>query len=63
MWFPVDEPWQYRVLDRLPAGVDVAQLEQARRMTPTERVEAMQRVVELGLLMRGAIARQKSETK
>lgn len=46
MWFPVEQPWQYRVLDLLPPGVDFAQLEQARQMTPTERVEAMCRLVE-----------------
>lgn len=54
MWFPAEEPWQYRVLDQLPPGVDDAQLAQARRMTPTERVEAMCRLVELGELMRRA---------
>jgi orotidine-5'-phosphate decarboxylase len=48
MWMPVDEPWQYRVLDQLPPGIDLAQLDQARRMTPTERVEAMVRLVKLG---------------
>jgi hypothetical protein len=48
MWLPVDEPWQYRVLDRLPPGIDRAQLEAARRMTPTQRVEAMVRLVKLG---------------
>jgi hypothetical protein len=41
MWFWTDEPWQYRVLDALPPGVDLAQLQQALRMTPTERVEAV----------------------
>jgi hypothetical protein len=54
MWFPPDQPWQYRILDQLPSGVDVAQLEQARRMTPTERVEAMCRLVELGEMLRHA---------
>lgn len=54
MWFPVDQPWQYRVLDRLPPGVDAAQLEQARRMSPTERVEAMRKLVELGDTIRRA---------
>lgn len=54
MWFPVEQPWQYRILDALPSGVDAAQLEAARRMTPTERVEAMVRLVELGERMRRA---------
>lgn len=54
MWRPVAQPWQYRVLDALPSGIDVAQLEQTRRMTPTERVEAMRRLVELGESMQRA---------
>lgn len=41
MWRPVDEPWQYRVLDALPPSVDVAQLRRALEMTPTQRIEAM----------------------
>lgn len=41
MWRPADEPWQYRVLDALPPSVDVAQLQRALEMTPTERIEAM----------------------
>jgi hypothetical protein len=47
MWRPVDAPWQFRVLDALPPGIDLAQLEQQRRMTPTERVEAAQKLLEL----------------
>ena len=35
-----------------PGPSKVAQLEQARRMTPTERVEAMRRLVELGEKLR-----------
>lgn len=41
MWRPVDDPWQYRVLDAMPPSIDLAQLEAARRLTPTERIEAM----------------------
>lgn len=41
MWTWVDEPWQYRVLDQLPPGVDLAQLRAALRLTPTQRVEAV----------------------
>lgn len=40
MWRPVDEPWQYRVLDQLPSGVDLGQLERAAKLTPAERIEA-----------------------
>jgi len=48
MWFFVDEPWQYRVLDALPRGVDLAQLEQMKRLTPSERLDAVARLMELG---------------
>jgi hypothetical protein len=47
VWEPPDEPWQYRVLDLLPPGVDLAQLEQARKLTPTQRVEAAMRLAEI----------------
>lgn len=60
MWFPVEQPWQYRVLDQLVRGVDLAQLERARRMTPTERVEAMCRLVELGDTLRRSKATKPS---
>lgn len=41
MWRPVEEPWQYRVLDATKASVDLDQLRRALAMTPTERIEAM----------------------
>lgn len=63
MWFPPEQPWQYRILDRLPPGVDEAQLEQARRMTPTERVDAMQQLVELGNRMHLAVTRTAGGSK
>jgi hypothetical protein len=44
---PIDEPWQYRLLDLLPPGVDRAQLEAALKLTPTERLEAAVRILEL----------------
>jgi hypothetical protein len=44
------------VLDALPPGIDLAQLEQQRRMTPTERVDAAQRLVELAEAVRTARA-------
>lgn len=62
MWFPVEEPWQYRVLDRLPPGVDEAQLERARRMTPTERVEAVVQLLDVAEQARRSLARRSSGT-
>jgi hypothetical protein len=41
VWSFADEPWQYRVLDALPAGVDAAQLERTRKLTPSERIDAL----------------------
>lgn len=40
MWYPVDEPWQYRVLDALPTGIDEAQLRAGLAMSPAERIAA-----------------------
>lgn len=47
MWYPVTEPWQFRVLDALPPSIDVAQLQAALAQTPTQRVEAAMRLNEL----------------
>jgi hypothetical protein len=41
MWRFIEEPWQYRVLDRLPQGVDPAQIAQMLKRTPTERLDAV----------------------
>jgi len=45
MWRPVDEPWQYRLLDALPSSVDEAQLKRALEMTVSQRIDAMCRLV------------------
>jgi hypothetical protein len=58
MWRPVDEPWQYRVLDACPPGVDEAQLEAALRMTPAERIEAAQRLSEFAAELQQAMAKR-----
>lgn len=42
MWFFVEEPWQYRVLDLLPPGVDRTLIERARKMTASERIDALE---------------------
>ncbi|MDX2018795.1 MAG: hypothetical protein SF187_01035 [Deltaproteobacteria bacterium] len=63
MWFPVDEPWQYRVLDQLAPGIDSEQLIQARAATPTERVEAMCRLVELAEQIGRSLARQRTDER
>ena len=63
MWFPVDEPWQYRVLDQLPPGVDRAQLERDRALTPTERLEAVEQMMALGEELRRAMEAKRSDAK
>jgi hypothetical protein len=60
MWFFVDEPWQYRILDQLPPGVDEAQLERARSMTPSERLDAVTKLMELGEALQQGIAKTRS---
>ena len=58
MWFFVDEPWQYRVLDPIPSGIDVAQIECARRMTLAERLDAVTELVDFGEQLRQGLAKQ-----
>ncbi|MBX3185636.1 MAG: hypothetical protein KF819_01420 [Labilithrix sp.] len=57
MWFYVDEPWQYRILDALPSGVDHAQLERARTWTPEERLEALERLMGIAAELQAAVAK------
>jgi hypothetical protein len=53
-WEPTEEAWQYRLLDQLPPGLDLAQLERSMRMTPTERLEAVRRMAEFAQDLRRA---------
>jgi hypothetical protein len=46
MWEPTGPAWQYELLDKLPRGIDLAQLERSLRMTPTERMEVVRRLAE-----------------
>lgn len=61
MWSPPDEPWQYRILDALPPSIDPAQLERARRMTPTERIQAAMQIAALGDALARARRQQPEE--
>lgn len=54
MWRPPDAPWQYRLLDSLPSGVDASQIARALQMTPTERIEAMCALVQAGEQLKNA---------
>ncbi len=57
MWIPPEEPWQYRVLDALPPGIDEAQLEAALALTVAERIARAEELCrfaeERGRAMRG----------
>jgi len=57
MWHPVDEPWQYRVIDAMPPSIDLAQLERARAMSLTERILAMMNVMEAAEAIRRGVKR------
>jgi hypothetical protein len=46
-WQPIDPAWQYELLDRLPPGVDMTQLDHALRLTPSERLEELERLVRM----------------
>jgi hypothetical protein len=61
MWFFVDEPWQYRVLDALPPGIDQAQLDRARRLTPAERIDAVMALMETAEELQRAMAKKRTE--
>ena len=56
MWTFEEEPWQYRVLDRLPPGVDEAQLARTLAMTPSERLDAAIELMRFAEELRGAVA-------
>jgi hypothetical protein len=38
--------WQDPILEQIPSGVDVSLIEDRLRLTPTERLERMRRVLE-----------------
>lgn len=42
-----EKPWDVRVLEQIPSGVDVSLLERNLALTPTERVLNMVRILEL----------------
>jgi hypothetical protein len=46
-WNPTGPAWQYELLDRLPPGVDTTQLDWALGLTPTERLEELERLMRL----------------
>jgi hypothetical protein len=35
--------WQDQILDAVPSGIDVTQIEERLRLTPTERLDRMRR--------------------
>lgn len=45
--------WDERILALLPPSFDPTQLEEARRLTPTERIERLQQLVESVEALRG----------
>lgn len=59
VWRPVEDPWQYRVLDALPSGVDRAQLERARKWTFDERLDALTELMELAEALKSGVTRAK----
>lgn len=43
---PTREPaWQDEILRAVPSGIDLAQLEAFRKLSPTERLEEMRRLL------------------
>jgi hypothetical protein len=60
MWRFAEEPWQYRVLDCLPSGIDHAQLERMRKRTPSERLDEVVALMEFGAELQDALAKARS---
>ncbi len=60
-WDPGEKPWQYELLDKLPSGIDVGQLEENLKLTPTERLEKLRLLVEFLEDVRRAGASRLSE--
>jgi hypothetical protein len=58
VWKPVEHPWQYDLLDRLPSGVDVTLIDEALALTPTARVEKAVSMMRLADAMRAARAKR-----
>ncbi|MBI4540165.1 MAG: hypothetical protein HY704_11725 [Gemmatimonadetes bacterium] len=40
-----DKPWDVRIFERIPSGVDTTLIEENLRLTATERLENMRRVL------------------
>ena len=59
-WDAPAEVWQYELLDKLPRGIDVSQIEESLRLTPTERLERMRRFAEFLADARSARERRSS---
>jgi hypothetical protein len=55
MWSPPDRPWQYDVLDRLPPGIDESQIEYFLSLTPSERIDELQRLVDFAVPLIGKV--------
>lgn len=55
MWRPVDEPWQFRVLDAMEPSIDLAQLERNLAMTPQQRIEAAMELMRAAEEMRNGL--------
>jgi hypothetical protein len=52
-WNPHPLSWQDRILESVPSGIDVHQLERFLKLTPTERLEEMRQLVENAEALRG----------
>ncbi|MDX2089838.1 MAG: hypothetical protein SFX73_18425 [Kofleriaceae bacterium] len=58
MWKPVEHPWQYDLLDRLPSGVDATLIDEALSITPTQRIEKAVAMMRLAEALRAARERR-----
>jgi hypothetical protein len=45
-WDAPETVWQYELLDRLRPGIDQSMLDETLRLSPEERIEQLQRLME-----------------
>ena len=45
-WEPTGTPWQYVLLDRMKPSIDVSQLQENLRLTPTERLQRLEALMD-----------------
>lgn len=62
-WDPPARGWQHELIEKLPSGVDLAQIAANLKLTPTERLEKMLRFQRELEEMRDAFGEQRRRSR